>query len=84
MLERCRNPNHPQWKNYGGRGITVCDRWKRDYLAFEADMGVRPQPFLSIDRINNDGNYEPGNCRWATQSQQNSNQRRRRKAAQTR
>jgi hypothetical protein len=74
MLGRCRNPKHQAYKNYGGRGITVCDRW----LTFEnflADMGRRPSKELSIDRINNDGNYEPGNCRWATRKEQIANQR---------
>ena len=72
---RCFNSNSPSYKHYGGRGITMCDRWRNDYAAFHADMGPRPSPNLSIDRINNDGNYEPGNCRWATQKQQIANRR---------
>lgn len=75
MIQRTRNPNNPAWDSYGGRGITVCAEWA-DYTNFLADMGERP-PGLSLDRIDNDGNYEPGNCRWATWSQQRLNQRRR-------
>ncbi len=73
MLSRCRNSHFHKYKDYGARGITVCDRW----LTFEnflADMGERPKG-RSIDRINNDGNYEPGNCRWATPQEQRQNQR---------
>jgi len=78
MKERCRNPNHKAYANYGGRGISVCERWL-DFESFLLDMGRRPSPTHSIDRINNDGNYEPGNCRWATRDEQNRNQRRRTK-----
>jgi hypothetical protein len=73
MINRCTNPNTPGYASYGGRGITVCDRW----LIFEpflADMGVRPEG-RTLDRINNDGNYEPGNCRWATRFEQQRNKR---------
>lgn len=69
MKERCSNPNHSGWKHYGGRGITVCDRWADDFWAFAADMGPRPAGH-SLDRIDGDGNYEPGNVRWATYSEQ--------------
>lgn len=74
MLRRCTNPNAKDYPNYGGRGITVCERWL-DFAAFHADMGDRPTPDHSIDRIENDGGYESGNCRWATRSEQMRNRR---------
>lgn len=74
MLNRCRNENIPTWPHYGGRGITICERWE-SYESFLADMGERPDG-RSLDRINVDGNYEPGNCRWATAQEQARNQRR--------
>jgi hypothetical protein len=73
ILRRCTNQNFKAFKYYGGRGISVCERWLR-FENFLADMGERP-PQLSIDRINNDGNYEPSNCRWATAVEQRHNQR---------
>lgn len=72
---RCVNKDRHDYKNYGGRGITVCDRWRNSFPNFLADMGRKPSPELSIDRIDNEGNYEPGNCRWATAKQQRANRR---------
>ena len=74
MLGRCYNPQHPSYESYGGRGISVCQRWN-SFENFYADMGKRPQTDMSIDRINNDQGYGPSNCRWATSSQQVSNRR---------
>lgn len=75
MLSRCNNEKHRNYVNYGGRGITVCERWSL-YENFLMDMGRRPSDRHSLDRIDNDAGYSPENCRWATYVQQNNNQRR--------
>lgn len=81
MQNRCSNPNNPKYRDYGARGIKVCARWN-DVANFAADMGPRPSSEHSIDRIDNDGNYEPTNCRWATVAQQHANRRPRKGASQ--
>lgn len=74
MLNRCENVNQPHYERYGGRGIRVCERW-HDFVNFLADMGDRPSPQHSLERIDNNGHYEPGNVRWATASEQRRNAR---------
>ncbi|MGE7204904.1 hypothetical protein ACQKJZ_04405 [Sphingomonas sp. NPDC019816] len=66
MIQRCENPNHTWFKRYGGRGVRICDRWRNDFNAFAADVGDRPSPKHTLDRICGDGDYEPDNVRWAT------------------
>ena len=74
MKQRCYNPNSKHYLDYGGRGITICERWLNSFENFIEDMGERPEG-LSLDRIDNDGNYEQSNCHWGTDLQQSRNRR---------
>src|SRR6202162_1880116 len=76
LIRRCCDPRSQDFARYGGRGIRVCERWRDDFMAFLADMGPRPSPANSTAPRDNDGGYEPANCRWATRSQQQRNMRR--------
>lgn len=69
IVQRCTNANNPAFHHYGGRGILVCDRWRDSFGSFIEDVGRRPEPGMQLDRINNNGNYEPGNVRWVTRGE---------------
>lgn len=73
MIQRCTDENNAGWIYYGGRGITICDRWSESFENFLADMGKHPGVGFSLDRIDTDGNYCKENCRWATRTEQNNN-----------
>ena len=75
MKSRCTNPNNKQYHDYGGRGIKICEEWKVSFMKFLADMGEKPTKKHTLDRINNNGNYEACNCRWALRNIQNRNRR---------
>jgi hypothetical protein len=80
MKQRCFDPRHVAYETYGGRGVSVCEQWNSSFEEFFADMGTRPEG-CSLDRIDPDGSYQPGNCRWATDNQQAQNRRPRRASA---
>ncbi len=73
MLQRCTNPAASNYKDYGGRGVAVCERWRQSFESFRQDMGECPCAEMTLDRIDNQRGYEPGNCRWATKAEQNQN-----------
>lgn len=75
MVGRCHNTEHSWYSSYGGRGIAVCDKWRHNPLAFYKDMGIKPTLQHSLERVDNDGDYEPSNCKWGTKTEQVRNRR---------
>ncbi len=75
MIDRCTRPKNKDWEYYGGRGVTVCERWRKSFADFISDMKRRPSARHSIERMDTNGNYEPGNCKWATPDEQSRNRR---------